>query len=60
MHIHLLAAALVLQGGSTLAATVAQRFCNPRFGFCVSVPADLRALPPPEDEDGQSWQGPDG
>ena len=62
MRVHLLAAALItiIQGGSTLAAPTAQRFCNPRFGFCVSVPTGLRALPPPDNGDGQSWQGAEG
>ncbi|MGY2892679.1 hypothetical protein [Deinococcus sp. UYEF24] len=47
-------------GGLALAAPQTQRYCNPRFGYCVSVPAGLNPQPPPENGDGQTWRGADG
>ncbi|WP_407569012.1 hypothetical protein [Deinococcus altitudinis] len=54
----LLTAALL--GGLASAAPQTQRYCNPRFGYCVSVPADLGARPAPENGDGQTWLGAQG
>jgi hypothetical protein len=44
-------------GGLALAAPQTQQYCNPRFGYCVSISAGLSAQPPPENGDGQAWRG---
>jgi hypothetical protein len=35
-------------------------YANPRYGFTALWPSSLRAQPPPEDGDGQTWTSPDG
>jgi hypothetical protein len=58
---------LALLGGLTLAVgtpdtlmpDTLQRHCNTRYGYCVSVPAGLRALPPSDNGDRQRWQSTD-
>ena len=47
-------------GGLAVAAPQTQRYCNARFGYCVSVPAGLSAQAPPENGDGQAWRSADG
>ena len=51
---------LALLGGLALAAAPLRPYCNPRFGYCVSVPSELRAMPPPENGDGLRWESADG
>ena len=53
-----LLAALTLTG-LALAAPLSP-YCNPRFGYCVSLPPALVALPPPDNGDGQTWRSRDG
>ncbi len=31
--------------------------CNARFAFCLDVPAGLKEMPPPENDDGRTWRG---
>jgi len=51
---------LVSLAGSALAVAPLRPFCAPRFGFCVSVPGELKPDPPPDNGDGQSWHTADG
>jgi hypothetical protein len=37
-----------------------REYANPRYGFTALWPSSLRAQPPPEDGDGQTWTSPDG
>lgn len=36
------------------------RYCNARYGFCVSYPSNFRKEPPPANDDGRRFDGPDG
>lgn len=36
------------------------RYCNARYGFCVSYPNNLRMETPPANDDGGRFDGPDG
>lgn len=36
------------------------RYCNARYGFCVSYPSNFRMEPPPENDDGRRFDGPNG
>jgi hypothetical protein len=49
---------LMLSGLSFAADPAFEHYCNPRFAFCVDVPSGMKALSPPTNGDGQSWQGP--
>lgn len=31
-------------------------YCNSRFSFCVDVPAGLKEMPPPTNDDGRTWR----
>ncbi len=36
------------------------RYCNARYGFCVSYPSNFRREPPPVNDDGRRFDGPNG
>ena len=58
----IVAITLILLTGyvSLLRAQGYATYCNARYGFCVSYPSNFRKEPPPANDDGRHFDGPNG